>query len=747
MIKYRLPYKSFDNNDWLLTIDIPTYAGDPIDIRGVAGNAGRLMFDGGVDDQWDNPIVNVMLSSEVYNQGQIDVQELQLIEDRQCVVTLTRNSEVKFKGYLIADNMQSQFTSPPYNVSISASCGLNLLESISYLGFGAELGARVPLNYFRRILCNPNNLGIDLPLRWTKTVEALESAISGDAFEKAVWSAYGEGFASMNIKTGQYNRKDCRYIIEGLTKALKCRVLQADGAWWILGIKESLADVVNYRECALSTGIPVITEHSRNCKKHIGGEYKFVMEDSLLTIKPALSEVVATYDHEQRDNILPNGGQDIYSFGSPMWWTNDHIDLFVSEYADITGQGGRATELRNTGGVEHKFYLVNSLPIDANILYRRLTWGFSFLPIAGFDVDQNGFIDWKNKKVKTSVKYTVNESGVLTDYYLNEFGYWGNKNSPAHQQVVGTDWNTSADTFNIMFDQVKNFYVGDQVRITFVRGGNIIRKTVRFEETMDVDSGTEYIVTKIQDGFTTSPNAWTVSINNTDNSPLNSAYTEKVEDYYKYIYFDVDKLKLNDPAAVTYRGASNLDVYIFDPGKLDPAPFDGMGMLSVEFHLAPTMQLILDDVWMKLDSNQDQYQIINTGTKNANKQEIELRISSAFSGFYVSNFMRAYYNSNTDWRFTDGVDTGSLTDLYARAVMRSRYKASYIFNGTISTRGYDWSFLDNYTIETLDEKKFIPLNPAYNTETNEVNLIAIEDRSDDIPLGVTHRGSNNNDEI
>jgi len=746
MIKYRLPYKSFDNNDWLLTIDIPTYTGDPIYIRGVAGNAGRLMFDGGVDDQWDNPIVNVMLSSEVYNQGQIDVEELQLIEDRQCVVTLTRNSEVKFKGYLIADNMQRQFSSPPYNVSLSASCGLNLLESIPYLGFGGELGDRVPLNYFRRILCNSNNLGIDLPIRWTKTVEALETAISGDAFEKAIWSANGDGFASINIKTGEYIRKDCKYIIEGLTKALKCRVFQADGAWWVLGIKESLADVVAYRECALSTGLPVITEHTRDCKKHIGGEYKFVMEDSLLTIKPALSEVVVTYDHEQRENILPNGGQDIYNFGSPLWWSQDHSSLLVSQYPDITGQGGKATELNNTGTAEHKFSLNNALPIDANILYRRLTWGFSFLPIFGFDEDLNGFIDWKHKKVKTSVKFTVNKDGVVTDYYLNEFGYWGDKNSPAFQQVISTDWiPTSGGTFNIQFDQNKNFYQGDEVAIVFLRDGNIAFHNIVFDETMDVQSGVNFISSKIPNS--SNVNAWSVSIYGVSDSIYNNAYTRKVEDYYKYIYFDVANLKLNDAASVNYRGASNLDVYIVDPGKLDPAPFDGVGMLSVEFYLAPSMHFVLDDVWMKLDANNDQYQVINSGTKNANKQEIELNISSAFSGFYLSNFMRTYYNSNTDWRFTDGVDTGSLTDLYARAVMRSRYKASYIFNGTISTRGYDWSFLDNYTIETLDEKKFIPLNPTYNTETNEVSLIAIEDRSDDIPLGVTHRGSNNNDEI
>ena len=745
MIKYRIPYKSYDDSSWLITIDLPGYSGEPIDVRAEGGNAGRLTYDGGVDDQWDYPMVNVTLLSELYNQGQIDVEELQLVEDRQCLVTLYRNDEVKFKGYLIADSMQRQFTSPPYRVGISASSGLNLLESIDYLGFGGELGARVPLNYFRRILCSTFNLGIELPIRWTKTVEAIQTEIAGDAFEHARWSPYGEGFSVTNIKTGETIYHTCGYIIEGITKALKCRIFQADGAWWVLGVKESLADVIAYRECANATGLPVITEHTRNSVRDIGSQYRVLGEDAVITVKPALSEVNVTYTHNQRENILPNGGQDIYNFGAPMWWVQDSVDVSVSEHVDITEQGGKATEVHNTGSLDRRFYLSSPLPIDANILYRRLTWGFSFLPYAGFDIDQNDFIDWKHKKIKTSVKYTVNKDGILTDYYLNEFGYWGNRNTSANQQVTSIGWHPSGDALTIQFVQGRNFYPGDEVIIIFQRSGVMQRHSIVFEETMDPRSGVDFIASKIPNS--SSINDWSVQILGVTNTPDNTAFTRKVEDYYKYIYFTVDNLKLNDAASVTYRGASNLDVYIVDPGKLDPAPVDGVGLLSIEFILGPGMRVALDDIWMKVDQNNDVYQVKNSSTKNANVQNIDLTISSAFSGFKVSNFMRAYYSSNKDWKFTDGIHTGSLTELYARAVMASRYKPSAIFNANISTRGYDWSFLDNYTVAGLEGKKFIPLNPTYNTEKNEVDLIAIEDRSDSVSFQVTHKGNNKDNEI
>lgn len=67
-------------------------------------------------------------------------------------------------------------------------------------------------------------------------------------------------------------------------------------------------------------------------------------------------------------------------------------------------------------------------------------------------------------------------------------------------------------------------------------------------------------------------------------------------------------------------------------------------------------------------------------------------------------------------------------------------QACRIFNGTISTRERDWSYLDNYTIEGLPGK-YINLNPQYNTEANEVRLVAIEGRNNNVPIFVKHKPS------
>lgn len=687
---------------------------------------------------WGNPLVDVRASISVYNEGQIDDRELLLLQDKDCVVTVTRNEEVKFKGYLLPEGQSIQFRSTPYELTFQASTGVEYLEGMKFNIFGAELGTRCPLNYFRRILIH--QLGIELPIRWSTSIEAINTDLTGDPFQKLRWSQYGDGIIIDNT-TGLTEYKNCNYILDGLAKALQSRVVQADGAWWILGVNEQFKETLDYYECANATGLPVVTEHTRASVQHIGTDYEFINNDARLLANKACSKVHVLYNHDQFENILPNGGLDQWSTGLLMWWGVDNSELILSQHEDLTGRGGAAVSLLNVGSQERTFKLRNGLPIDGHTLYRNFEWGFSFMPKAGFPIDNTtGFIDWRNNEIKASIKYTVDNGGTIKDYYLNEHGYWGDENGPANQQVVGTSWSSSANTFNINFDQNKNFFEGDKVFIQFMRDGVLLGREVVFDETMDVDSGTEYIVTQIQDGFTSSPNAWTVSINNTQNDPSNNkAWTEKEPNYFKYVKFSVNKLEIDNAASIQYQGAGSLENKIIDPGKIDISTIDGVGRLDISFYVKPGQEIVFDDIWMKVNPNRDLYNATVIGSDNTASKELELSISSSFNGFMKSNFMKEYSTSDKDWKFTDGLKTGSLTELYARSVLRCVYLPRYVFDGSISTRGKDWSFLDNYTIQGLDGK-FLPTAPVYNTSKNEVTLRVIQHRNDDIEMEIEHLG-------
>lgn len=742
MIKYTIPYRSYDDVQWRVDIDMPGYAGEPIFVNGAGNNVCTLDYESDIDDVWESSIINTKATIKVLNTGQIDVDELQLVKDRDCRVTVYRNDQIKFAGYLIADNMQRVFLSAPYEVTISATSGLNLLSAIDYLGFGGELGDRVPLNYFRRILQSTWNLGVDLPIRWSTRLTNINPELAGDAFEKLIWSARGEGFSQPDpsdpVNKSIY--KSCEYIIEGIAKALQCRVFQADGAWWVVDIMNSIEDVLSFKECINSTGIPIISEYSNWIVREIGSDYPFIREDGIITVKPALSQASVTYQQDQRENILPNGNMDIWSLGLPLYWS--FSGGLMNEYDSITQRKGRAVELWNTSGDPAAvFKLSESLPIDANILYSTLSWGFSFMPVSGFDQDGDTLnIKWPNNPIKTSIKYTLPDGGTTKDYYLNEFGYWSDKNLQANAQVTGILWSPAqGGRLDIQFDNAKSFFSGDEVVISFVRNGSIETYNIPFTETMDVESGLDYIVSKIPNSANPVAPAGGIYILQVTNDIWNQAYTQKFRDWYKYIYFTVDNIKLMDIAAIEFN--SRLQVKIPDPGVLNQNTDPQVGKLSIEFILTGNQRYVLDDIWMNVDTNSDKYVASVSNDKNANSKEYSLSISSSFNGFYVSNFMQSFGSSNEDYLFDDDGNIGSLTHHYARSVMKFRSKPSRIFNGSINVRGKDWSYLDNYIIPTL-AGKYIPLNPRYNTETNEVLMVAIEARNEEVDnLTVTHFGS------
>lgn len=733
MIKYTIPYKSYDETQWRVDIDIPGYTGDPIFVNGKADEAGIMSFDGTTDELWESPVINTNMLTTMVSTGQVDVREIQRAKDRQLRYMLYRNDELKFSGYLIVDNMQRIFNAPPFDVQISATCGLNLLSGIPYVGFGGELGTRIPLNYLRRILMSNVLLGIDIPIRWSMRLRNNNPLINGDPMTSLTWALTGEGFADYGTQA-----KYCDYIVEGICKALQCRIFQADGAWWILDIMEHMNDVVNYSECANSYGDPVITTHTRNIKKTIGIDYGFAREDSLFLIKPALSGAQVKYEQDQNENIIYNGSLDVLALGFfPLHWAKDS-NVGFQKYDPITGRPGNAIELYLDSGTKGAFRMAQSLPIEANILYNTLSWGFSILPLGGFVTNEIGQIDWDQSSLKVSVRYTILKDGNPVDYFLNEFGYWWNQENATTLQKFNYGFIVPPLTyFCVLFYDNVLFLPGDLAKFSFLRNGSIEYYEYTFTQNTSPDEAVTIFLNLIpntqqligQTGYRA------FIIYDVTDVPENYARLTKTQDAIENIRITVANLKLNDIANVEFNG--RMEVKIPDPGILNASTNSAVGKLMMEFKIEGAQHYVLDEIWMSVNTNSDVYKA--TLNDSAKVEEYSLKISSAFSGFYYSNFMRTWGKSNEDYLFkdTDGY-VGSLTAQYARSIMKSRNMPLDIFNGTINTRGYDWSYLDNYDIVETDGR-FIPLTPTYNTERNEVNLIAIEGRNDsDLELNIVH---------
>lgn len=128
MIKYVIPYKSYDNASWLLSLDVKGYDGEPIIVDAVTDKACHLFYSSSnYFSLWESTIVNLKAEFYVYNKGQINIEELLLLGERECTVQLTRNGDVKFFGYLDVNDLNATLTAPPYDIRFRATTGFEFL--------------------------------------------------------------------------------------------------------------------------------------------------------------------------------------------------------------------------------------------------------------------------------------------------------------------------------------------------------------------------------------------------------------------------------------------------------------------------------------------------------------------------------------------------------------------------------------------------------------------------------------------
>src|SRR5690606_28432868 len=145
-------------------------------------------------------------------------------------------------------------------------------------------------------------------------------------------------------------------------------------------------------------------------------------------------------------------------------------------------------------------------------------------------------------------------------------------------------------------------------------------------------------------------------------TPSGNTYKSGATQEFQYIFPSVDQLKINDVATVAFQGkGGNNEILLPDPGILDGNQDPLVGIISFSFYVKPGQQYVLDDVYMRIEENNDVYQSrIQDANRRSNRKTVDLNISSSFSGFMLSNLMTSYDKSNTEFVFTDGKYTGSL---------------------------------------------------------------------------------------
>lgn len=428
-----------DDVQWRIDIATSTYTGSPIPVRGT-GQAGVLSYAGDTDDPF-SVYIKSTLEINVNNEGQINGDELGQAQDKDFIATLYRENIQKWTGYIDPGSVQEPMKSYPYAFTFNAIDGLSMLTDIPYVH--ADLPgtdnntSRCPMNYIRQILFA--NLGIVSPIRWTNLLQCT-AFLNQDVFVGSVrWSQRGEGFLS--YQSGQDGdspgpAQSCDYILTGILQSMQCRIYQADGRWNIRRIPDIVSrNVIPYSQISGDVGVMIVMSGTENILSQIGRSgFGFLNTDAIKTNKPGIKSCTVTYTANVRQNILPNGNQDLIYYPEivvrPLYW-----DILggeaIPEPGSLDGRTGYATEVIGENTLVPQFYSmqpivgtdqkINGLPIDAYTMIKYINFGFTLEVISGYPTQgSTDIIDWTSNPLQIQVVF--NNEG--TQYFLNKFGYW-----------------------------------------------------------------------------------------------------------------------------------------------------------------------------------------------------------------------------------------------------------------------------------------------------------------------------------
>lgn len=788
MIKYTIPMRDDFDLLWRADIDIPGYSGESIQLTGVGRAAMVPEWNGDIDEPF-SPIINSKVTLQFYNEGNVDIVELQNLQDMAARVYIYRDNVLWWTGYVIPDGIQRNFRAYPYPVQLVATDGLALLTDIPFQGVNnwplpVGISNRSPLAFVRYVLFNAANLNCPLPIRWASSIESVE--YEDDFFAGTMeWGALGEAWNNTSDTGDGLNQtRSCMYILENMVKSMGARIFQSGGKWHIMRINDIVGGVYNWKEIDTTYGPgtpPAISSGTEDLVAGLNGVYyPFITENHIITMKPALTDVVATYEQYQAENIVPNGGFELSSL-SPMYWvffTNPDGRASIALYEDsetheklsLTGQPGQSMvasyplDADDPMEQDAEFTYSGGLPIDANILFKRFTFGFTILPLKGFPFfvsgENEGQIDWSNNPLRIKMLYMCDDGmGNSRAYYLNEYGYW--QYHPVGGYLYIKSFNAVEAGGNTTFTYVfeGNPMVGNTININYTTA----LAPFPIEHALEVNSSTagdllatiNLLADMIEiDSFwntTVTPSgANEVQLIAVVNSTAVEDGGHTVGSGKDTILSDlslpltVPNMKMGDIASVQFQGrGGNSEILLPNPGVLDGSQLPTIGKLYLWFYLKEGQSYVLDDVYIRVESNSDVYQSLNNATtRKSNRQNVSVGISTSFNGFFLSNFMTSYNKSNEEFTVTDGKHTSSLTGLLANAMMRFRHKPSQIFNGTIYTNDREWQFHHMYLISALGSGLFMPLQSRYNIETCQVTLAIIEARDDENTFDEKHYASN-----
>lgn len=695
MINYTINFGDRDGLLYRIEIDNPDYTDDPIELI-PSDNPLVINHEGNNDDDiFKTHIIPSSISIGVVSTG-LDFDTLFYINDTSFKTRVYRDNVLYWSGHLISDGIQEVDSGVPFDVTLTAIDGLDLLSGIQYQ-IGDEFSLietdevvtteEKPLYILRYILFWDKLLDNPLPIRWN-------SSLKNDAYpDSDMLSGLTELGSLFYLDKKSLTSE---YMAGGIVKSAQSWLYQKAGYWYINRYFDVTSGTFNGKQITTNTDtLEVSTPYNGNELTQLLPT-DTINESWFWFGKKPLGGVSVEYDNLTFDNnnVVPDGN---FLYDN-SWYMRENQATYTYEDSITNRNDSMSIEVDNDSD-SADYLSFGDIPIDTDILYKECKIGLKWLPISGYDLTPEGNINFGRFPIHVSIKLTINNAV----YYLNEFGYWSD-NAILPGQNVLSSW--FGGDLSLTFDDFNDFKAGDILNVSFFRNSLLESYSIVFPNDMSYSSGVVYLTTKIPDSDVSPLQDYILIIENTSGIDYEASMS-KTDDYYRNLQLDAgDNFKPNDVIDFQFVSkASSGDIKM-------PS---GKAMLSFEIYSKPGSVMRIAEVFFQVPKNNDIYDVYIEDTKNT-RESYSMNISSGWSGNQITSYGDDYHSTNESELWNDGK---TLTELYGRAIMDVRNRPCRVFTGTVD-RVMEWGLF------SLMGHVYAPLSMRVNIKDKTSDIVGVE---------------------
>lgn len=311
-ICYQVRFKNVEDQIVEANIfDQTTYAeGRNIEVRPLrpSGEPVRLECIDNDEDKF-TPIRAKQCIIEFLSTNQNNLNTFAAGQDNRWYVEVLVSGSVKFKGFLVMNDMQEDFLSPPNIVSLTATDNLGLLKDIPLTNFDGEspivVRPKTPYGWLTYLAWALSKTSLSLPINIQHNLR--EEHNTGDPFWENVL---------LDAKTFEDEIGTCINCYEVIERLLgeECFITQYNGEWWVIRVDEldSRTRYVYNVSADLTTVTPSEPTLNKTIKKD--QDINWIERSAYVQVDRPHSNIKEQYNYQYPKEIIDNidfarGGQ------------------------------------------------------------------------------------------------------------------------------------------------------------------------------------------------------------------------------------------------------------------------------------------------------------------------------------------------------------------------------------------------------------------------------------------------------